>query len=222
MIIKKTKTIVEHVIYDFFGNGNLSKYEEWVEKNVKVHYPPSWKEISSPDLFGREQAKTLDQTYASAFQVKKIEISDILIDEDKVLVRWDFNAIHKGNFFDIKASHRDFDLTGQTIYKFTDKDQIAEVWQAWDLLGLFEQIREEKSVKDIDKLRKLATSLSQKERECMKYLLLGKTAKETAISMNLSFRTVEYYFENIKNKLNCFSKRDLFSLAHLLEKHRIL
>lgn len=51
--------------------------------------------------------------------------------------------------------------------------------------------------------------LSPRERECLELLKQGKTAKETAALLGLSRRTIEYYFDNIKDKLNCSSKRAL-------------
>jgi DNA-binding CsgD family transcriptional regulator len=48
--------------------------------------------------------------------------------------------------------------------------------------------------------------LSSRELECIFLYHKGKTAKETARALNISQRTVETYFENIKNKLNCYSK----------------
>lgn len=56
-------------------------------------------------------------------------------------------------------------------------------------------------------------NLSPREKECIKFLLADQSAKQTALLMGLSTRTVEYYFENIKNKLNCYSKYELLSLA---------
>lgn len=53
------------------------------------------------------------------------------------------------------------------------------------------------------------SSLSTREKECLELFLKGKTAKETASLLNLSRRTVESYFENIKDKLGCFSKAEI-------------
>lgn len=54
--------------------------------------------------------------------------------------------------------------------------------------------------------------LSAREQECVRYFLQGKTAKETAYLLNLSYRTIEEYFTNIKKKLHCRNKRDLIDL----------
>ncbi|KTC97511.1 transcriptional regulator LuxR [Legionella geestiana] len=61
--------------------------------------------------------------------------------------------------------------------------------------------------------------LSERETECFFYLLRGHSAKSIANMLSLSVRTIEYYFENIKNKFNCYSKSELvekaFSLGYL-------
>ena len=64
--------------------------------------------------------------------------------------------------------------------------------------------------------------LSQRERECLRCLLEGKTAKETAAIYKLSPRTVESHFEKIKKKLQASNKRDLFDAARILEKLDLL
>ena len=51
--------------------------------------------------------------------------------------------------------------------------------------------------------------LSKREMECIKYLAQGYTAKMTAQELHISFRTVEYYIETAKHKLNVHSKSEL-------------
>lgn len=62
-------------------------------------------------------------------------------------------------------------------------------------------------------------NLSERETECFFYLLRGHSAKSIADRLSLSVRTIEYYFENIKHKFNCYSKSELvdkaFSLGYL-------
>ena len=54
---------------------------------------------------------------------------------------------------------------------------------------------------------------SKREAECMVYLLKGKSIKAVAKRLNLSPRTVEYYIENMKKKLDCKTKFDLIDLV---------
>jgi len=211
---KSAKLIVEHVIYEFFGKGNLARHEELVAKDIKCHCPSSWQEISIENLTGRTKVKKADQELANAFGFKKVEIEDLISFENKVLARWNGQGVHKGNFFQIAASQKRFDLTGQTLYQINKQGQIEEVWQSWDMLGLLGQIRTPFIGKD--KFLEQVALLSKQEQLCIHYLLKGKTAKETVKEMKISFRTVEYYFENIKDKLGCFRKRDLFQYADFL------
>jgi len=53
--------------------------------------------------------------------------------------------------------------------------------------------------------------LSKRELQCALYCKEGKTAKETAKLLNLSRRTVEYYLEKVKIKLDCNSKYQLIT-----------
>ncbi len=59
--------------------------------------------------------------------------------------------------------------------------------------------------------------LSSRERQCVKLLVQDKSAKETAIILGLSPRTVEFYLENVKDKLFCFSKLELAKLVKNFE-----
>jgi len=69
---------------------------------------------------------------------------------------------------------------------------------------------------------KAFSRLSLREKQCLKLLTEGKSAKETAAILHLSPRTIETYFENIKKKLACWSKQELFSIAKDLTKYHLL
>lgn len=71
---------------------------------------------------------------------------------------------------------------------------------------------------DTDALLKLTV----REKECVKLLLENKSAKETAVLLNLSRRTVEHYFESIKDKFNCSFKHDVLSKAKVLAELGLL
>lgn len=50
-----------------------------------------------------------------------------------------------------------------------------------------------------------------REKDVIKVFLKGKTAREIADDLSLSLRTVQHYIENIKNKLHCTTKSELFA-----------
>ena len=59
---------------------------------------------------------------------------------------------------------------------------------------------------------KKISGLSPQEKRCLDYFKQGRSAQATAAIMGLSRRTVESYFESIKNKMRCNSKYDLLNL----------
>ena len=147
-----------------------------------------------------------------------------------------YGACDKKGYKGIDPKKKTFRIWGMSLYRFSN-GKISEIWQFWDRLGILEQIGEIHIHTDPvkpgyynDFLKGLgmknysekASLLSQRERECLNLLLQGKTAKETAALLRLSFRTVESYFEIMKRKLNCTNKGQLFSIAEALRKVELL
>ena len=62
--------------------------------------------------------------------------------------------------------------------------------------------------------RKLDTfQLTERESECLFYLLRGKSTKFIANILNISCRTIEFHIDNIKAKFSCRSKSELICTA---------
>lgn len=64
--------------------------------------------------------------------------------------------------------------------------------------------------------------LSQRQSECLFFLLRGKSAKSIAKLLNISYRTVESYIEDIKYRLACSSKSEIIEKAWKLGYMNIL
>ncbi len=68
-------------------------------------------------------------------------------------------------------------------------------------------------LKQIDPMRYQALhSLSLREKECLRWFLKGMSAVQIGKKVHLSNRTVEFYLENVKNKLVCNTKQELFEI----------
>lgn len=59
----------------------------------------------------------------------------------------------------------------------------------------------------------LIHNLSKRQLQCLYHLAMGKTAKQIAKQLDLSHRTVEFYIDNIKKKLDCYSRSELITKA---------
>ncbi|SRR5579883_2135796 len=135
------------------------------------------------------------------------------------------------NFFTIKSPLLDLDgnivgIWGYSAYLSEEKDDSINDYQKLQNAGV--PLRHLKAIHAMNNqhgsiskhfenkcyLPEISSqySLSKRERECLEYYLNGKTSKETAAKMGLSYRTIEEYFTNIKKKLGCRFKRDLFEI----------
>lgn len=65
------------------------------------------------------------------------------------------------------------------------------------------------TVNQIQKDIPIQIHFSPREAQCIHHLLRGKTAKQIAYELNLSYRTVEFYIMNLKKKLNVTTRSDL-------------
>jgi len=58
------------------------------------------------------------------------------------------------------------------------------------------------------------TRISDQQAICVKLLAQGKTSKEIAKEMNISYRTVEGHISNVMELLGCASSKELIALYH--------
>ncbi len=215
------------LVKGLFGDqGQVSKYAHYISKDVVIHGPGSGQKT-----VGLEAAQKGDQIYQELYPEKSFEIKEIFSAEQKVFVQWVCRGKHKSTYKGQPIQKREFEIAGFSIYQIEEK-KIIEIWQFWDRLGILEQIGEVSPKEPIEPgyylelLKQLGMEdvidrvalLSPREKDCLRDVLEGMTAKDTALKHNLSSRTVESYLDNIKAKLDCPFKRDLFQIAKILDK----
>ncbi|MBS0630181.1 MAG: ester cyclase [Verrucomicrobia bacterium] len=213
------------------GLDNTSIYHELLSEEVQVYGPRSGQVIK-----GIAALKKYDRGFLQSYPGARFEVEEIFGHGDEVIVRWTCKGKYKEGYKGISPKKKEFCIWGMTTYRIT-KGKIQEIRQFWDRLGILEQIGEVQVYTDpvkpgyysdllkglgMEKYLEKASLLSHRERDCLELLLQGKTAKETAALLALSHRTVESYFENIKKKLKCSNKGQLFSTAEILKKLELL
>lgn len=109
----------------------------------------SWDEICVPDLVAHAgPGSELDSlaAYKEAVSANRIRYPDmhVVIEEmiaegDRVVARATFRGTLKGEVFELQPTGLEGATTGFIAYRLVD-GRIAEIWEAWNTLGLFFQL----------------------------------------------------------------------------------
>lgn len=75
-----------------------------------------------------------------AFPDIRITFEDIIIEENKVVCRYNLAGTHKGEFLDLQPTNKQFRVNGMTVFYFRDS-KVIERWNLVDMMSLMEQLR---------------------------------------------------------------------------------
>lgn len=224
---EKNIQLVQKLLEGTLDPKSISAYDQFFAETIRMHGPFNGYE---GDL-NLPLAKEFDAWLAKTVRKEKMDLQEIFAHEDKVIVYW---ILHCTQY----QTGNKYTISGTSMYRIAD-NKINEIWQSWDTSSLIEVLENDPDFSSpqafleaakndpitlfgLEKYRKQVDLLSARECECLKQLLLGKTAAEIGQSFYLSPRTIESYLENLKEKLSCHSKRELFSRARLFSRLKLI
>ncbi|MEJ7651970.1 MAG: ester cyclase [Chloroflexia bacterium] len=88
---------------------------------------------------GLEGLKMLTGMWRSAFPEGRMEMEDMIAEDDKVVVRWTAAGEHRGPLFGSPPTGASVRWTGITIYRVAD-GRVCEGWGEQDSAGLMQQL----------------------------------------------------------------------------------
>ena len=74
------------------------------------------------------------------FSDLSVTVEDVIVEGDRLCVRWSSNATHTGEGLGIPPNGQRCHITGISIVRVKD-GKVIEAWQNWDMLGLLQQIQ---------------------------------------------------------------------------------
>ncbi len=74
-----------------------------------------------------------------AFPDIQIDLDDVVAQGDRVATRWTLTGTHKGEYKGLAPTGKRVSVTGMSFDRIVD-GQVMEGWDAWDGLGLLEQL----------------------------------------------------------------------------------
>ena len=131
------KAVVWRFLEEIWHQGNLQVIDEIIASNY-VRHTSHYRE-GGRDVHGREGARQSIATFRAAFPDVRFTVEDMLVAEDKVIVRWTCRGTHRGAFLGVSPTEKAVAFTGINIYRIAN-GQIVERWAEDDGISLYQQL----------------------------------------------------------------------------------
>lgn len=133
MSAEENRALVRRFVEEIFNQGNLEVAEEILTPDYK-HHDPTTNEFGS----GIDGFKQMISLYRQAFDLR-IVLEDQIASEDKVVDRWIGHGIHQGEFLGMAPTGKKVTASGISIHRIA-AGKIAETWNNYDAMGIFQQL----------------------------------------------------------------------------------
>ena len=135
MSAEENKAITRRIFEETWNQGKLDVVDEILATDFVLHDP-----VMPEDIHGPEGFKQFVTMYRTAFPDIHFTIEDQIAAGDKVVTRWSGTGTHQGELMGIAPTGvRGPGVTGITIDRIAG-GKTVETWNAWDALGMLQQI----------------------------------------------------------------------------------
>jgi len=122
-------------LFDGVWNGeDPGVADELVDPAYVIHDRELAEELRGPELY-----RALADGTRAVFPDMRFAVDDVLVDDDRVAVRWTMTGTHQGPMFGLEPTGREVRLPGLEIDRF-EEGRLVETWTRSDMLGLAEQL----------------------------------------------------------------------------------
>lgn len=125
------------LLEESFNGGNVGLIEELVAPEALNHDPAL--PAAMRDLRGPEALKRVAAMYRAAFPDLRMTVDDVIVADDKVVLRWHSEGTHRGELAGLAPTGTHGSVTGISIDRWKD-GKIVEAWSEWDNMGLARQL----------------------------------------------------------------------------------
>jgi steroid delta-isomerase-like uncharacterized protein len=133
MSAEQNRELIRRFYDEGWTKNNLDVYDELVVDDFTDHQ-------AMPGLPpGREGFKALNVMFRSAFPDLRVDVDNVVAEDDKVGCRWRSTGTHEGELFGIPPTGNKVDVTATVFYR-VENGRLAEGWIARDDVGLMRQL----------------------------------------------------------------------------------
>ncbi len=129
MTIKQTALSYAERIWN---NQDLTAIDDLLDDKCTIH-------SLLGNSHGKEYMKTVVKTWLNAFPDLQVKNTAIICENDLVVIHWQAQGTHLGEFKGIPATHKPISYAGVTIYRIIE-NKITEYWAYLDIQHIIEQI----------------------------------------------------------------------------------
>jgi steroid delta-isomerase-like uncharacterized protein len=129
---EEIEAIVRREIEQIWNNGNLSAADEIIAEHYVLHE-------ASEDIKGLEAFKVFAKDFRTAFPNAHFDIDDVIVEGDKVVMRYTFMGKHDGDYMGIASTGKEVTATGIRLSRMAD-GKIQETWNYLDKLSILVQL----------------------------------------------------------------------------------
>ena len=127
------KQLVGRFIERAINEKNLDAADDFLGTGYIDHQAPPGVGIG-PEAFKKQVTAVIE-----AFPDLRVDIEDIIVEDDRVAVRWITRGTHKGEYLGIPSTGKSVAVPGIHVVRIVD-GKIVEHWGVDDTLGLMQQI----------------------------------------------------------------------------------
>lgn len=114
------EAIIRELFHKVFHEGNLNTADQYIAPNIEHHF--LHKKVN-----GLKEWKQFALSLHEAFPDLRYELTDFVIEGDKVAFRWEGRATHKGELWGIASTNKKLIWHGMTLCQL----QNGKVTKAW-------------------------------------------------------------------------------------------
>jgi steroid delta-isomerase-like uncharacterized protein len=133
MSAEDNRALIRRFYDEGWTQNDLGVYDELVTDDFVDHQalpglPP-----------GREGFRALNVMFRAAFPDLRVDVDNVVAEDDKVGCRWRSTGTHQGELFGIPPTGNKVDVTATVFYR-VENGRLAEGWISRDDVGLMRQL----------------------------------------------------------------------------------
>ena len=132
MSVSDNKSLARRFINEVFVQGRTESVDELVADDFTPH---TWPGVEP----GRESLRQAMKRIAAGLSNVRMDIEDVIAEDDKVVVRLTSSATQTGEFMKLPASGKRYSISETHIFRIVN-GKIREHWHNADMLGMMRQL----------------------------------------------------------------------------------